>query len=43
VSSGEFATALVLGILSVILPLLIVVAMVAACVYIARRWIDRKD
>jgi hypothetical protein len=42
VSVGEFAVSLVLGILSVLLPLLIFISMVAACVYVARWWIDRK-
>ena len=41
-SAGQFAASLVLGFLSILLPLLIFIAMVAACVYIARWWIDRK-
>jgi len=43
VSVGQFAASLVLGFLSILLPLLIFISMVAACVYIARWWIDRKD
>jgi hypothetical protein len=42
VSAGQFAASLVLGFLSILLPLLIFIAMVAACVYIARWWIGRK-
>jgi hypothetical protein len=41
VSFGEFVLSLVLGILSVILPLVIFISMVAVCVYVARWWIDR--
>lgn len=41
-SAGEFAASLLFGILSVILPLLLFIGMVAACVYVARWWIDRK-
>jgi hypothetical protein len=43
VSVGQFAASLVLGFLSILLPLLIFFAMVATCVYIARWWIDRKS
>jgi hypothetical protein len=42
VSVGQFAASLFFGLLSILLPLLIFIAMVAACVYVARRWIDRK-
>jgi hypothetical protein len=42
VTAGQFATSLLLGFLSIVLPLLVVIAIVAACVYIARWWIDRK-
>ena len=38
---GEFAVSLLLGILSVLLPLLIFISMVAGCVDVARWWIDR--
>jgi hypothetical protein len=43
VSVGQFAASLVLGFLSVLLPLVIFISMVAACVYVARWWIDRKS
>jgi hypothetical protein len=43
VNAGQFAASLVLGALSILLPILIVISMVAACVYIARWWIDRKS
>jgi hypothetical protein len=42
VSVGQFAASLLLGFLSILLPLLIFISMVAACVYIARRWNDRN-
>jgi hypothetical protein len=42
-SVGQFAASLVLGFLSILLPLLVFIAMVAACVYIARWWIDPKS
>jgi hypothetical protein len=42
VSFGQFAASLVLGFLSILLPLFIVISMVTACVYVARWWIDRK-
>jgi hypothetical protein len=42
VSLGQFAASLVLGLLSILLPLVIFISMVAACVYVARWWIDRK-
>ena len=42
VSLGQFATSLLLGFLSILLPLLIFISMVAACVYIARWWIERN-
>lgn len=41
-SFGDFAVSLLLGLLSVLLPLLMFISMVAGCVYIARWWIDRK-
>jgi len=41
VSFGDFAVSLLLGILSVILPLVMFISAVAACVYIARWWLDR--
>jgi hypothetical protein len=43
VSVGQFAASLVLGFLSILLPLVIFISMVAACVYVARWWIDRKS
>jgi len=43
VTFGQFAASLVLGALSILLPLLIFISMVAACVYVARWWIDRKS
>jgi hypothetical protein len=43
VSFGQFAASLALGALSILLPLLIFISMVAACVYVARWWIDRKS
>jgi hypothetical protein len=43
VSVGQFAASLVMGFLSILLPLVIFISMVAACVYIARWWIDRKS
>jgi hypothetical protein len=42
VSFGEFAVSILLGILSVLLPLVIFIATVAGCVYVARWWIDRR-
>ena len=42
-SVGQFAASLVLGLLSILLPLVIFISMVAACVYVARWWIDRKS
>jgi hypothetical protein len=41
VSFGQFVLSLVLGILSVLLPLVIFISMVPVCVYVARWWIDR--
>ena len=41
-SFGEFAVSLLLGILSVLFPLVVFISMVAACVYVARWWIARK-
>jgi len=43
VTFGQFAASLVFGALSILLPLLIVISTVAACVYVARWWIDRKS
>jgi len=43
VSIGEFAASLVFGLLSVLLPLVIFISMVAIGVYVARWWIDRKS
>jgi len=42
VSAGQFATSLLLGILSVLVPLMIFVALVATLVAVARWWIDRR-
>lgn len=39
---GQFAASLLFGFLSILLPLLIFIGMVAACVYIARWWIGRN-
>jgi hypothetical protein len=43
VSVGQFAASLVLGLLSILLPLIVFISMVAACVYVARWWIDRNN
>jgi hypothetical protein len=43
VSIGQFAASLVVGFLSILLPLLLFISMVAACVYVARWWNDRKS
>jgi len=43
VSAGQFAASLFLGFLSILLPLLIFISMVAACVYVANWWIDRRS
>jgi hypothetical protein len=43
VSAGQFAASLLFGLLSILLPLAVFIAMVAACVYAARWWIDRKS
>jgi hypothetical protein len=43
VSVGQVAASLLLGFLSILLPLVIFIAMVATCVYIARWWTDRKS
>ena len=43
VSLEQFAASLLFGLLSILLPLVIFISLVAACVYVARRWIDRKD
>jgi hypothetical protein len=42
VSLGQFAASLLFGFLSILLPLLIVISLVAACVYVARWWNDRS-
>jgi hypothetical protein len=42
VTAGQFAASLFFGVLSILLPLVIFIAIVAACVYVARWWIDRK-
>lgn len=42
-SIGQFAASLLMGLLSVLLPLLLFIAAVAAVVYIARWWIDRSN
>ena len=39
---GQFAASLAFGFLSILLPFLIFISMVAACVYVARWWMDRK-
>lgn len=41
-SLGQFAASLALGLLSILLPLAIFISMVGVCVYLARRWIERK-
>ncbi len=41
VSFGEFLASLLLGLLSVAMPLLLFVSAVALCVYVARWWLDR--
>ena len=41
-SGGQFAASLLFGILSVILPVIFFIGLVAVCVYVARWWIDRK-
>jgi hypothetical protein len=43
VSLEEFAASLLFGLLSVLLPLVIFVGMVAACVSVARWWIRRSE
>ena len=42
-SLGQFAASLFFGFLSILLPLLIFISMVAACVYVARWWNERKS
>ena len=42
-TAGQFAATLLFGILSVLLPLVLFVATVAALVCIARLWIDRHE
>lgn len=41
VTFGQFAASLGLGVLSVLIPLVVFVAIVAGLVYVARWWIDR--
>ena len=41
VSLAEFAASLLLGLLSVTVPILLFIAAVALCVYVARWWIDK--
>jgi hypothetical protein len=41
VTWGQFAATIVLGILSVLVPLALFIGLVAALVYVARWWIDR--
>jgi hypothetical protein len=43
VSVQQFAASLVFGILSILLPLVVFISSVAACVYVARKWIDRSS
>lgn len=40
---AQFAASLLWGMLSVLLPLLIFISMVAALVYLARRWNNRHS
>ena len=42
-SVGQFAASLLFGLLSILLPLAVFIATIAACVYIARWWIGRKS
>jgi hypothetical protein len=42
VSVGQFAASLALGLLSILIPLAIFISIVAACVYVARKWTDRR-
>lgn len=42
-TAGQFAASLLLGFLSILLPLVIFITMVAACVYVARWWMGRKN
>ena len=42
VSVAEFLASLLLGLLSVLLPLALFIGAVAVCVYVARWWIDRR-
>ena len=39
---GQFAASLLFGLLSIVIPLAVFISMVAACVYVARWWIERK-
>jgi hypothetical protein len=43
VSLREFAASILFGILSILLPLIVFASTVAACVYVARKWIDRRS
>jgi len=42
-SLGQFAAALLMCVLSVLLPLLLFIAAIAALIYIARRWMDHSN
>lgn len=42
-SFGQFGVSLLLGILSVLLPLVLFVGLVAVLVYVARWWVDRNS
>ena len=41
VSVSEFLASLLLGLLSVAMPILLFICAVAVCVYVARWWFDR--
>jgi hypothetical protein len=43
VSVQQFAASILFGILSILLPLVGFISSVAACVYVARKWIDRSS
>ncbi len=42
-SAGEFAASLLFGLLSVLIPLIIFISLVALGVFLARWWIGRKS
>jgi hypothetical protein len=42
-SPGQFAASLLIGLISVLLPLALFIAMVAVCVSVARWWIARRS